>query len=378
MAREEHKLSIALLTTRPEAARCILDAVASDGTHEVGDLVTIAPQKEAIGPLAERHGTALHVLPTPLRDFRMDRTCDANPEYRELVESLVKDITSSGVPDVVVTFGFPLVPAMIPAIASLAAINFHPSDLPAYRGLMPLEAMILDGSDAHCFTAHHIGSGIDDGEVIAKTGRLPIAADATCGGLWDHAMDNVVGPFLISVLDMMASGRTIAPEEPVSSVADESPVPVAFGRQLVEAVDPVDGTTRTTNIGVLGRVRVEWELDSADDLERAARAFDGSMSPWMKLFTDYEGRPFAIDQLVIQDGTDSVDQPGTIVEVIDQGTVTCATSDGRAVRITGRFRTSSVRPELPELVNGGVFRSRTPIGLQTGFPMNGLERTVKP
>jgi methionyl-tRNA formyltransferase len=306
----------------------------------------------------------------------MDKSCESNPDYKAQVESSMRAIKDAGAPDLLVTFGFPMVPPAITGLPTLAAINFHPSDLPAYRGLMPLEAMILDCARSHRFTAHHIAAGIDDGEIIAKSALIPIPPGSRCHALWSSAMADVVGPFFLDVVDRIRQGAPMTPEELSTAEGFEGELPVAFGRRLAEVVDPADGTTKVTNLGLLGKVRIEWAIDTAEELERASRAFDGSMSPWMKLYSDYGRRPFAIDRLSIVEERSSGAAPGTICEVVDDSTVICATVDGRCIEFTGGFRASRVTKSFPEFTNGGAFESTTPIALQTGFPMSDLERTV--
>ena len=50
---------------------------------------------------------------------------------------------------------------------SQGIVNFHPGDLPAYRGCMALEWQILEHKPVVC-TAHFVDKGIDTGPIIAK------------------------------------------------------------------------------------------------------------------------------------------------------------------------------------------------------------------
>ena len=98
----------------------------------------------------------------------------------------------------------------------------------------------------------------------------------------------------------------------------------------------------------------------------------------LKLFTDYQRRAFVIDRIVPVDAPPLQESivPGTILEVIDQSTVVCATTDRRRVQLTGSFRKGIANIEPPVLEPGEAFESTTPIALMTGLPMQGLERTV--
>jgi len=50
---------------------------------------------------------------------------------------------------------------------SIGIINFHPGDLPAYRGCSAPEWQLYEGKDIFC-TAHFIDSNIDTGDIICK------------------------------------------------------------------------------------------------------------------------------------------------------------------------------------------------------------------
>jgi len=52
--------------------------------------------------------------------------------------------------------------------AKFGFFNFHPSDLPAYRGPTPLQTMILDGIKQSCVTLIKMNEKIDAGEIISK------------------------------------------------------------------------------------------------------------------------------------------------------------------------------------------------------------------
>lgn len=61
-----------------------------------------------------------------------------------------------------------ILPLSILRSCSVAAINLHPSLLPAYRGRAPVNWAILRGETEIGLTAHHIGAGMDDGDIIVQ------------------------------------------------------------------------------------------------------------------------------------------------------------------------------------------------------------------
>jgi len=59
-----------------------------------------------------------------------------------------------------------------------AVINVHPSLLPSYPGLHPIERALADGAKVFGVTVHYVDTGIDTGPIILQGSReLPRASD---------------------------------------------------------------------------------------------------------------------------------------------------------------------------------------------------------
>ena len=103
-------------------------------------------------------------------------------------------------------------------------------------------------------------------------------------------------------------------------------------------------------------------------------AFDGGMDAALRLFTDYDRRPYLVESVEIMG--QSVDAPpGTILQIEEDGALHCATRDGGTVRLRGAFRPIRSLAD-PELTVGTRFESTSPIALMTGYALTGLERVV--
>lgn len=66
-------------------------------------------------------------------------------------------------------------------------VNFHPSNLPAYRGGHPIEHQLLDGIEEGGVTFHHIDSGIDSGCIVCQK-TFTISSEMTYNSFLDKSI----------------------------------------------------------------------------------------------------------------------------------------------------------------------------------------------
>jgi methionyl-tRNA formyltransferase len=86
-------------------------------------------------------------------------------------------------PDLIVVACFPWrIPAALAAIASIAALNIHPSLLPRHRGPDPLFWTFRAGDTCSGVTLHHLSNRFDAGPIIAQA-AAPIAPDESLAAL---------------------------------------------------------------------------------------------------------------------------------------------------------------------------------------------------
>lgn len=71
-------------------------------------------------------------------------------------------------PDLVLTYGCPILPESLLSIASYGTINLHPSYLPKYRGSAPLFWVIHDKQPKIGVTVHYLNEGVDTGPIISQ------------------------------------------------------------------------------------------------------------------------------------------------------------------------------------------------------------------
>jgi methionyl-tRNA formyltransferase len=163
-------------------------------------------------------------------------------------------------PDLVLSIMYrDLLPEAVLAAARLAALNLHPSLLPAYRGRAPINWVLVNGETETGVTLHHMVRRADAGDVVAQR-PIPVAPRETALSLY-HKVERAGVALLAETLPLVAAGR--APRRP----QDESRAS-KFGRRT-----PADG-------------RLDWAWPAAriDALVRAVAP------PWPGAFGDLAGR----------------------------------------------------------------------------------------
>jgi methionyl-tRNA formyltransferase len=159
-------------------------------------------------------------------------------------------------PDLVLSvFYRHLLPEAVLDSARLAALNLHPSLLPAYRGRAPLNWVLVNGEAETGVTLHHMVRRADAGDIVAQR-AIPIAPRETALTLY-HKIEAAGVELLREALPRVASGT--APRLP----QDESRAS-KVGRR-----GPEDG-----------RIDWSWPAARVDGLVRAVAP------PWPGAFFD--------------------------------------------------------------------------------------------
>src|SRR5205807_1818300 len=198
-------------------------------------------------------------------------------------------------PDLVLSvFYRDLLPAPVLAAGRLAALNLHPSLLPAYRGRAPINWVLVHGESRTGVTLHHMIGRADAGDVVGQR-AIAIAPRETALTLYRKVEEEGV-LLLAEMLPRIAAGT--APRLP----QDESHASV-FGRRR-----PEDG-------------RIDWSWPAAR-IDRLVRAV---APPWPGAFADVEGRRAGIYQGHPAGGPVDAEAPGSVRRAA--GRVWIATGD---------------------------------------------------
>jgi methionyl-tRNA formyltransferase len=190
----------------------------------------------------------------------------------ELAERLAPDLVLS-------VFYRDLLPDRVLAAARLAALNLHPSLLPAYRGRAPINWVLVNGERETGVTLHHMTARADAGDIVAQRAIL-IAPRETALTLY-HKVEEAGIEILAGALPLVAEGR--APRTP-QDLARSS----YFGRRRPED----------------GRIDWSWPAERIDCLVRAVAP------PWPGAFAEIEGRRALV--AAGEPAEPSTEPPGTV------------------------------------------------------------------
>ncbi|OLQ06561.1 Methionyl-tRNA formyltransferase [Symbiodinium microadriaticum] len=279
-SNEEEKcgpLRISLLSNKIEFVQVLLPLLRNH------DLQVVSPAP-AVQDLCVEAGIPLKHFPTCSDGFRFASICKQNAEYREAVERVYEELRQEK-PDILLTAGFYVLPNHAISIPSMAAWNFHPSALPRYRGGLPLQAHILRGEKEMAVTLHRLTEIIDDpSTIVATIAPISLSDSTTTQDLLDASavhLPDLVEKAIATLPGGQGAVLGKVDSAPVLLVEDD--IPHGFGVKLETRM--IAGEQKKSNSGVFARTRIDWDQDTATDIERAYRAFFGNFG----LFTDYEG-----------------------------------------------------------------------------------------
>jgi len=120
--------------------------------------------------------------------------------------------------DLFAVVAFRILPPEVLEIATLGAINVHPSLLPKYRGAAPIQWAIIRGEKETGVTTFCISCDVDCGDMLLQR-SVPIGEEETAGELHDR-LKEIGADLLLESIDLMASGCArprIQPSEGASS-----------------------------------------------------------------------------------------------------------------------------------------------------------------
>ncbi len=162
-------------------------------------------------------------------------------------------------PDLVLSvFYRDLLPAPVLAAARLAALNLHPSLLPAYRGRAPINWVLVRGESQTGVTLHHMIGRVDAGDVVGQR-VIAIAPRETALSLYRKVEEEGVG-LLAEMLPRVAAGN--APRLPQDGSCAST-----FGRRR-----PEDGPGAGGGAAMAGGVRRRRGAARLDPLRASGRS----------------------------------------------------------------------------------------------------------
>jgi methionyl-tRNA formyltransferase len=203
-------------------------------------------------------------------------------------------------PDLILSvFYRSLLPDSVLGCAKIAALNLHPSLLPAYRGRAPINWALVHGLPETGITLHHMARRADAGDIVAQR-AVPIAPRATALSLYLE-IEQAGIELLTETLPLVANGT--APR----IVQDESKASKVGRRR------PEDG-----------RIDWTWPAARVDCLVRAVAP------PWPGAFGTIEGKRVEIhagepEEEIVADSAGQRPVPGTVDRIGER--IRIATAD---------------------------------------------------
>lgn len=199
---------------------------------------------------------------------------------------------------IVVAYGL-LLPEPILDTPKYGCLNFHPSDLPRWRGAAPLQRTIMAGDEATAACVMRMETGLDTGPVCLRE-PMSIPANMTSGELHDH-MAARGGDMLVRAL-------------------------AALERETLECATQSDeGVTYAAKIDK-NEARIDW-TNSAADIHNQIRGLSPFPGAWFELATT--GKPERVKALRSEIGTPASCAPGTVLDA----PTTVACGDGNSIRL---------------------------------------------
>lgn len=164
------------------------------GEHGVAAVVT-QPDRPA--------GRGLHLTPVPVKSAAL--AARLNVLEPERLDASFVGVIAQLRPELLACAAYgKIIPAALLDVASMAALNVHPSLLPEYRGATPIQAALRDGRDKTGVTVFWMASKMDAGD-IALAREVPIAQSDDYGALHDR-LAGVGAELLVEAAALLLAG----------------------------------------------------------------------------------------------------------------------------------------------------------------------------
>ncbi len=120
------------------------------------------------------------------------------------LETSLVDTIQNAEPDIILMFGFAVIPASSLKRIHVPFVNLHPSLLPAYRGADPLFWQVWNNESIGDVTAHFVTAQVDTGSIVGKA-EFSIPSNMTLKKLRAFA-ENQAGLLAVQVVRRLERG----------------------------------------------------------------------------------------------------------------------------------------------------------------------------
>ena len=272
--------------------------------HDIA-LVVTQPDRRA-GRGRKPRAPAVKVAATEL-GLAVEQCDDINaPDAVERLHAIGPDLI------VVVAFGQILHDEVL-NIPPKGSVNLHASLLPKYRGVAPINWVIMNGESETGVTTMFMARKVDAGEIILKR-STPIRDGETAGELSDRLSD-MGAQLLVETLDLIERGE--APR------LQQDPDEASYARRLKKE----DG-------------EIDWSRPAIEIVNRVR-----GLTPWPSAYTWFRGRMLSVRRAEL--GSAAGGEPGEIVGIGEAG-MEVAAGAGTVVIV-------DVQPEGRKPMSAGAF-----------------------
>ncbi len=258
-----------------------------DRGHEIA-LVVSQPDRPA--------GRGRKLTPPPVKAAALDLGLPVDQPDTVNSESFLAKLRAIE-PELIVVAAFgQILRETLLELPSLGAVNVHASLLPAYRGVAPINWVIVNGERETGVTTMFMARKVDAGEIIL-TRKTPIGDAETAGELSDRLA--AMGALLLAeTVDLI--GRGEAPRLP------QDPERASYARKLRKD----DG-------------EIDWSRSSREVFDHIR-----GMTPRPGAYTWYRGRSLVITRAERGSACGGPGAPGEIVAIDDESGIEVAVADG--------------------------------------------------
>jgi methionyl-tRNA formyltransferase len=255
-------------------------------------------------------GRGKRVAPTPVRQRAIEHCIPTLEMSKKNYAEVVVEIAAHQ-PDFIVVAAFGLIlRADLLELPAWGCVNLHPSLLPRYRGVSPVQGAILAGDTETGCTTMLMDEGVDTGDILLAR-SISIAEEDTAGSL-DEKLARQGAPLVIETLRGIIGG-TLHPQPQNDDLATHT-----------RMIKKEDG-------------RVDWQK-SAQEISCHIRA----MTPWPSAYTMFKERRLIILRAAVAESAQNTGRAG---EVMSLDPLVVSTGDGvlelAYVKIAGKKEMSA-------------------------------------
>lgn len=268
----------------PELAVPALTAVA-----ENHDVIAVVSQPD------KPKGRSKKLAPPPVKTWALDHNIPVNQPVK-LNDGTFEAWLKEQAPDVCCLAAYGrILKQPILDVPLYGFMNIHPSLLPCYRGVSPIQSAVLNGDTLTGVTIMRIDIGIDSGDIVLQK-EEPILPDDTSGTLTDR-LAQLGADMLIETLELIENGEA------------------TFTQQDHDKATHTEFFTKKHG-------RIVW-AEPAHKINNLVRA----TNPWPVAHCNFRGQVCRIQKCsIVDDPTDA--SPGTVTK-LEKDRVMVATGDGQ-------------------------------------------------